>query len=290
MSKSGKVISFLNMKGGVGKTTLCKELADFLANHEDYDILVIDIDPQSNCTHALFEKFPDLAFDTDESGNQKIKENLPSIQALFGNNVVKNNEEQVILKLTKNLHLIPGDLGTVFMERNGTSTNEQKILHIIHEWDLKGKYDFIFIDCPPTYSFYTVSSLLASDYYLVPSKPDLYSVLGLDLLKNVVAKLVEVDQPFLMKDRTIDCLGIVLMMTGSTTGMQKRIGEIRDFASENNIHVFENSSPYYNKLLTGELKTFIMDRQDDALYKFLVSTANELVERIELLNGTQNNL
>ena len=53
----GKVISFLNMKGGVGKTTLCKDLSFFLADTWGLKVLVIDIDPQSNCTQSFYEKY-----------------------------------------------------------------------------------------------------------------------------------------------------------------------------------------------------------------------------------------
>ena len=68
------------------------------------------------------------------------------------------------------------------MERETTNGNDQRLLNFIKEKNLKKEYTYIFIDCPPTYSFYTISALLAADFYLVPLVPDIYSLLGLDLL------------------------------------------------------------------------------------------------------------
>ena len=57
MSEEGKVISFLNMKGGVGKTTLCKEVGFHLAKKRGYKVLFIYVDPQINLTQSLFKRY-----------------------------------------------------------------------------------------------------------------------------------------------------------------------------------------------------------------------------------------
>ncbi|MEH6945284.1 ParA family protein [Bacillus sp. JJ722] len=284
--KNGKVISFLNMKGGVCKTTLCKEIAYYLQekNHdpdnEGKKILVIDIDPQSNCTQSFFEKFNiDV---NDEDGN--IRKDIPSIQKLYDLHLIQGKESEIILQLTDNLHLIPGDLTTVFMERSSNSSHEQKLLQAIKTWKLKENYDLIFIDCPPTYSFYTVSALMASDYYLVPSKPDMYSLLGLSLLKDVVERFITVDQPVVMEGRNLQCLGVILTMIGQTEGMKQRMSDIKSYAEQENIHVFEHELKYYPKLTTGALETFISDRNDMSLLEFIENISREFLERIELYN------
>ncbi|PFB77515.1 ParA family protein [Bacillus thuringiensis] len=278
----GKVISFLNMKGGVCKTTLCKEIA-YNLQLQNKKVLVIDIDPQSNCTQSFFEKFEKDVTDA----NGKIKSDIPSIQNLYDLKLVAGKEKDVILELTENLHLIPGDLTTVFMERNSNSTQEQKLLQVIKQWKLKENYDFIFIDCPPTYSFYTVSALMASDYYLVPSKADMYSLLGLSLLQDVVKKFITVDQPVVMEGRNLQCLGVILTMVEQTEGTKQRISDIQDYAKDEGIYIFENEFKYYNKLVTGQLATFIVDRNDSALSTFLENVSQEFLGRIEELNGKQ---
>lgn len=268
------------MKGGVCKTTLCKEIAYYLQKRGK-KILVIDIDPQSNCTQSFFEKFGVDVL--DQNGN--IRRDIPSIQKLYDLQLVDGKEKDVILTLTPYLDLIPGDLTTVFMERNSNSTHEQKLLQVIKRWKLKERYDFIFIDCPPTYSFYTVSALMASDYYLVPSKADMYSLLGLSLLKDVVKRFVTVDQPVLMEGRNLQCIGVILTMVEQSEGMKQRIKDIKKFAREENIYVFENEFKYYSKLVTGSLSTFIADRNDLSLLSFIENVSEEFLERIEKLNG-----
>ncbi len=73
------------------------------------------------------------------------------------------------------------------MERETVSgAAEQKLNNFVESNDLKNKYDYIFIDCPPTYSFYTIAAFFASDVYIVPVVPDAYSLLGVNLLEDVV--------------------------------------------------------------------------------------------------------
>ncbi|MCK1998945.1 ParA family protein [Psychrobacillus psychrodurans] len=282
--KKGKVVSFLNMKGGVGKTTLCKDLAFYFSDNLGMKVLVVDIDPQSNCTQSFYEKFPSKAFEKDEEGNSLLKEKIPSIHNLYDSKVTSPSANDVILELTENLHIIPGDLQIVFMERNNNSTNEQKLALIINKWNLKDKYDLILIDCPPTYSFYTTAALLASDYYFIPAKPDLYSVLGLNMLTNVVKQFVEVDQALALHGRDIGCIGIVITMSSESPGMNKRISDIRGFAESRDIHIFDRTLPYYEKLLTGKMDTFIADRDDVKLEEIIDSIAAEFIGRIEILN------
>ena len=75
------IISFLNMKGGVCKTTLCKEIALYLSNNMDKKVLVIDIDPQANCTQSFFEHFKVIQIKDDEIITDINL--LPTIQNLY---------------------------------------------------------------------------------------------------------------------------------------------------------------------------------------------------------------
>ncbi|TYA11245.1 AAA family ATPase [Paenibacillus faecis] len=281
MDKRGSVISFLNMKGGVGKTTLCKEMALFLSEfgEDKKKILVIDIDPQSNCTQSFFEKYNIMQI--DDSLFEKDK--LPSISKVFSSSVTRqSNLDEVIIKLTDTLHLLPGDLDTVFMEREtSTGAAEQKLLNFILENKLKEKYDYIFIDCPPTYSFYTVSALLSSDYYFVPVKPDAYSVLGLDLLERVVRELKNGYRIF-FQQKPITNLGVIFTMVGGTSiqGFRRNIDSIKKSFADKDIYFFRNEFRKIDRLATGKLSTFIVDRDDSLLLDDVRSICMEFEERV----------
>lgn len=280
--KPGKVISFLNMKGGVGKTTLCKELAVYFSEKDDMDVLVIDIDPQSNCTQSLLERFE--IFDSEDDDAEKLQ-TFPSINNLFKEEILEDLKlENVILKLSDHLHLIPGVLDTVFMGRNPNSDQEQKLFNFITNNNLKNEYDYIFIDSPPTYSFYTVSALLISDYYFSPVKPDAYSFLGLGLLEKVVKKIQSM-QPIFFQGNPLQHLGVVftLIDKNPSKGFSRNMDSIRGAYS--NMYVFDQHFYNADRTSSGDIGTFFLDRADIGLHECLNNIAKEFEERIEELNG-----
>lgn len=281
----GYVISFLNMKGGVGKTTLCREISYYLQNNGKR-VLVVDVDPQSNCTQSLFEKF---SVETVNDEGVKLQ-GMPTIQNMYESKLVDIQRENVILNLTENLSIIPGDLSTVFMEREVNSKNEQRLLTLIDQWKLKRDFDYIFIDCPPTYSFYTVSALLASDFYLAPAQPDLYSILGLDLLNSVVENFKNEDQAALMKSRSLSCLGVVLTKVDLDGGVTKIIDSIDTFAESKGVYRFKQEFKYMPKIATSRMDTFVGDRNDAALLQTIQNICEEFEGRVAEANGQENSI
>lgn len=280
MKINKNVISFLNMKGGVCKTTLCKEMALFISERREKKILVIDIDPQANCTQSFFERYDIIKM--EETSIMKDKAVVPSIQNVFTKpkDGLRDNVEGIICKLTENLHLIPGDLDTVFMERETASgTAEQKLFNFIYKLRLKDEYDYIFIDCPPTYSFYTVSALLVSDYYFVPLVPDIYSLLGLDLLQRVVYDLEE-SHSANFQNHTLENLGVIFTKVPKNPGpkIENNIKAIKE--SFKDTYFFENNFSKVEKLSTSKLSTFIIDREDVALLENLSRISDEFIEKV----------
>lgn len=283
---SRNVIAFLNMKGGVCKTSLCKEIALYLTEKNSKRVLVIDIDPQSNCTQSFFERFHVLTKGTLITEDSQ----LPSIQNVFSSNAGRLEPPQldgIILELTEYLHIVPGELRTIFMERetsNGAS--EQKLLNFITRHQLRDIYDYILVDCPPTYSFYTVTALLASDLYLIPVTPDAYSLLGVNLLEQVIENLKTNYQTNFLA-HPLDNLGIIFTKIPKvvTTGIENNIAQIKAAFSENTMPFFENTFIRANKIPTSKLSTFILDRNDDALKENIKNICKEFTDKV----GEYNN-
>lgn len=284
------VISFLNMKGGVGKTTLCKELAVYFSEVDNKKVLVIDIDPQSNCTQSLFERFNILDIDKN-TGEPKlidcgVSRELPSIDKLFlkGKHFLSSTSiNNVIKTLSDTLSIIPGDLDTVFMEREtGTGASEQRLFNFIDKNGLKDKYDYIFIDCPPTYSFYTVAAVLASDFYFVPLKPDAYSLLGLDLLERVINDMQE-NYSANFQVKKLENLGIIFTMIHAEAKTYfTNMKQIKSAFPK--LYFFNSLFGYYPKMATIKLSNFIVDRKDKTLMSELSATGKEFMERMRKLN------
>ena len=192
------IISFMNMKGGVGKTTVCVNIAGCLAN-QGKKILLIDIDPQMNATQYLLnpqniQKVIDDKYTEKETiywlYKDSAEDDLYGISGEEPDSVSSSESsisEKIIYNVRENLDLICGDLRmTNIVDTDGTATDTLNLF--IDNASLRDKYDFIFIDCPPTQSVYTTSAFKASDFYLLIIKPDYLSTIGLSLFEKIVGK------------------------------------------------------------------------------------------------------
>ncbi|CDI49203.1 ParA family protein [Clostridium tetani] len=288
MEDRKNVIAFLNMKGGVCKTTLCKEIAYTLTEKLEKKVLVIDIDPQSNCTQAFYEKYNVIEGESVKK-YMEIKKDLPSIENIFSkpiDMVKKASMDHIIISFNNNLHMIPSSLNTLFMDRETSNGNDQILLNFIKDEKLRIDYDYIFIDCPPTYSFYTISALLAADYYLVPLVPDIYSMLGLDLLNRVVEKL-NYKYKAILEHNPLKNVGVIFTKVPTEKRINKSMQDnIKDIQDEfKDIYFFEQKFQYSSKSANDKIETFIIDRNDNALVNNITLICHEFIERMDNLNG-----
>lgn len=164
-----KKICVFNQKGGVGKTTTNINLSCYLAL-EGFKVLIIDIDPQGNTTSGL--------------GIDKFKINS-SLYTLFSENR-DINSLIIESELVKNLFIIPSsiDLAAADVELSNVKKREFVLKNALS--NLKYKFDFIFIDCPPSLSFLTLNALVASDSLLIPIQCEFYALEGLSQLIHTV--------------------------------------------------------------------------------------------------------
>ncbi|NSG72826.1 AAA family ATPase [Anaerostipes hadrus] len=277
MNMSGKVVSFINMKGGVGKTTLCIGIGEYLANYCGKKILFIDLDPQFNTTQSLVNEFnleEEYLSNYSEGTNQRTVMRLFETQQTIAKRLDLPEPDDILVHLNDNMDLLPGTINLILVETDKDGSKAKKVKKFILNNNLKEKYDFIFIDCPPTISVYTDAALIASDFYLVPIRIDRYSILGIKLLKQVIDRLDD------NEGIGIKPLGIVYTMVkelSQKTVQLKTTFESTEIVQE--IGMFENMTLQVNDLLVGLqgniASKYKKSREDiDAICK-------EFLERIE---------
>lgn len=260
MSDEGKVISFINMKGGVGKTTLTINIANYLANKENKKILIIDLDPQFNATQALLLKQEknklsnninkqdedEVEFKAEVSSAEQYKKlsknGKTAFQIFYRTVITKNTQKDIVYEFSENISFVPGDLELSSVVAGDTASKVGLIDKFIKINNLKEKFDFILIDCPPTWSILTHSALYASKYYLIPSKLDFYSSIGINSLQNKISEKLTNDCMYQETSRKLFNLGIVFSMTTNLQS-EKRLREtvIKDYDTK--IHVFDAEIP-----------------------------------------------
>jgi chromosome partitioning protein len=185
------VTSVLNMKGGVGKTTISLNLAYSLAKDHKSKVLIVDFDPQANASGGL------MKFDEYEKHREKrkvISDIFTDLEKIVGP-VSKRNATLLTLDDMKTrvkkfagggcIDLVPSELElSHVLERSGGSSFEDRLKLILK--GKKNQYDFVIVDCGPTYSVLTNNALKASDFVLIPVKPDPFSARGIPLLLSKI--------------------------------------------------------------------------------------------------------
>jgi len=190
-----KVVSTINLKGGVGKTQMTVALAEFLALLNSKKVLLIDLDPQTNATVSLIDENKWLVKDQKgETLLQLFKDKLEWTSKFDIRKVIMKNVSNVAGGI-RNLDLLPSSLGLIsiqdslplipagrFYVTSPVTLLKEAISEVLEE------YDFVLIDCPPNLGIITLNGIYISDYYLIPCIPDILSTYGipqiLDRLNN----------------------------------------------------------------------------------------------------------
>jgi len=201
---SAAVVAVLNMKGGVGKTTVSAHVFRVLFESQRKKILLLDLDPQFNLTQTLFTR-------TDyEQWKAQGKTIMAVMERQGSAGLFEVNEKQAPLPAPAtiarsfwhmtddsniDLSVVPGDFELVkyslMNDNEQLSAIKRRFLRFVSE--ARSSYDLICIDCNPSSSFFTLCALEASTHLLVPVRPDRYSVLGLELLSDYVADVPSID-------------------------------------------------------------------------------------------------
>ncbi len=162
--KETKIIAFANHKGGVGKTTTTVNVGSILANRGK-KVLVIDMDAQAHLTSSLLSNEPDESIYYALTLRQKY---LPIIPA------------------SDNLDIVPSSLQLAVAELEMTSAiNRERILARLIE-PIKGNYDYILIDCPPTLTLLTLNALAAANEIIVPLIAEVLPFKGMKMINDFI--------------------------------------------------------------------------------------------------------
>lgn len=184
------IVSFINLKGGVGKTTTAVNISAVLAKRGE-KVLVIDLDPQTNATVSL----------VDQNKWQEVHDAGQTLYHLFNDRLNGTNDFDIDLAILKNvggirgLDLLPSSIHFVEIQDNIPDMDTKAYVSHVDVLGntiepIKADYDYIIIDCPPNLGAITLNGISISDYYIVPTVPDILSKIGISLILNRIDNFV----------------------------------------------------------------------------------------------------
>lgn len=275
-----KIISFVNMKGGVGKTTVALNVADYLARVGQKKVAVIDVDPQFNATQCLFTG--DEYVEILKSGGDTIldvfdpeaRRRTASVVAAATTEVKELSE----IGLTKRdfVWVLPGNIELYRLEMVAGEGREFALKRFI-ETLAEDDFDFVIIDTPPTPSIWMTSALICSDYYLIPVKPDPLSMIGIDLLRSIIERRKKTYA------LNIKCLGVFFTMVERPDSVI--YATARANLADNELwrdRVFRAYMPKRAELAKNQLlQPYIMKMDDFELRSNLKKLVDEVLEKLD---------
>ncbi len=248
------VISLVNMKGGVGKTTVAVNLATYLARDHQKKVLLLDLDPQTNASLSLM---PEKAW-------AKWVGEHGSMADVFELDTKRKRDEPVkfaecivhdVVPGIAGLDLLPGHLRLTFLDLDLASRPGRERILTRKLAKVLESYDVILCDCPPNLQTATQNALYASDWFLVPMQPDFLSSIGLSLLLDRLAYL-KTELEF-----KIRCLGVVFTRVRHVGFHQETMERLPDETEFKKLHFFKTVIP--ENIALGEAP---MSAQPIALY------------------------
>ena len=196
----GTIISIINQKGGVGKTTTAVNLSAYLAD-KGKKTLLIDEDSQGNSTSGLSRS---VTFDK-------------SLHDVLLNDT--SPEEAVVKTAIRKLHLLPASIDLAGAEIEIAPLAERESLLKRKIEPLREQYDYIIIDCPPSLGLMTLNALVASDSIIIPIQAEFYALEGLSQLVKTVQVVSRRMNP------RLHILGILLTMFDGRTNLSLQVAE-----------------------------------------------------------------
>lgn len=217
-----KIIAIINQKGGVGKSTTAINLSATIAA-QGKQVLLVDLDPQGNASSGL--------------GIEKGQVEYCIYDVLLNDVPI---QQAIIPDVCEGLDVVPAtiNLAGAEVELVSEMARENRLKDAVGS--MRGHYDYIFVDCPPSLGLLTVNALVAADKLLIPIQCEFYALEGvtklLDSMKRVKSRL----------NPTLDIFGVLLTMYDGRTTLAKQVAEeVRSYFGR---LVFETMIPRTVKL------------------------------------------
>ena len=257
-----KVINIANQKGGVGKTTTSVNLAASLAVTE-LRTLLIDIDPQANASSGVgldVTQFPVTIYEI----------------------LINNEHPDAGIKHTEVPHLdvIPAHINLVGAELEMVQLPQREFVLKSALAEIRDRYDYVIIDCPPSLGLLTVNSLSAADSVLIPVQCEYYALEGLGKLLNTV----NIVRKHL--NRALDIEGVLLTMYDGRLRLSKQVAdEVRKYFGDKVFSTIINRNVRLSEAPSFGKPVILYDAMSVGTQNY-IDLAQEILKRNERKNGS----
>lgn len=299
----GLVIATVNMKGGVGKTTLTVNLAACLAKLHGKRVLVVDLDTQISATLSMV-----TPQDFAKIRREKKTISYSIARVLKPSNRYKFETKDLIttdICLIKGLDLLAGDIDIydefLVSEKLHAEAINSPDIDFIDAWNgfegslikdilapVMDEYDFIILDCAPGYNLLTRSGIMASHFYIMPARPEPLSLVGMQLLERRIAKLREAHEG----DKNClesSLLGVAFILSGSSLfaryydRVMERVAQ--DFTDS---QIFQTRIPMDVNVAKAidSFQPVVIENPSTAGSKAFVKLSQELLTRVQQFSGS----
>lgn len=262
----GKVLSFANFKGGVGKTSTTALVGYNLAKL-GYKVLMIDFDAQANLTSLMLKT---------KSNNKEIITIESSLMSAISNNI---SLRDITLKINDNIDLITNavdfSLYPRYLELNYKNEADRVAFFKSKVDDIKDDYDFIFIDVPPTLSLLNDTAFYSCDYIVIVLQTQERSLSGAEVFLDYMQKtLIDIF------NSDVDVVGVlpVLSKKGAKVDMLVLEEAIKEFGND---YVFKNTISLMERVKRMDLEGITdSDVHDKRVHDAFANVAKELIEKV----------
>ncbi len=222
------VAALMNMKGGVGKSTITANVGWYAAYKRNKRVLLIDLDPQFNLSQYIL----------GARGYEKlIEDSGPTVDEIFVNENSGDNAPSRLIRKVHEwddgslIHLLPASLELAWNMKYLTDR-----AHMLRDFinEIRSDYDLVMIDCSPTESILSTASYMASDFIFIPVKPEFLSTIGLPLLMRSIKEYENTYK----NESAPEIGGIIFNDTGEKGEHDRSREYVRALATEHGLPVF----------------------------------------------------